>query len=82
MSILDKKHILTIDLDDSSIEYSKKIFFYNTDKNISNLYVKIKKNNDDGVGVELSLTVISFKSFALNSTPTPSSLFLDRKSVV
>lgn len=54
MSILDKKHILTIDLDDSSIEYSKKIFFYNTDKNISNLYVKIKKNNDDGVGVELS----------------------------
>ncbi|MCR1821308.1 SGNH/GDSL hydrolase family protein [Terrisporobacter muris] len=55
MSILDKKHILTIDLDDSSIEYSKKIFFYNTDKNISNLYVKIKKNNDDGVGVELSV---------------------------
>lgn len=54
MSILDKKHILTINLDDSSIEYSKKIFFYNTDKNISNLYVKIKKNNDDGVGVELS----------------------------
>ena len=54
MSILDKKHILTIVLDDSSIEYSKKIFFYNTDKNISNLYVKIKKNNDDGVGVELS----------------------------
>lgn len=54
MSILDKKHILTIDLDDSSIEYSKKIFFYNTDKNISNLYVKIKKNNNDGVGVELS----------------------------
>lgn len=54
MSILDKKHILTIDLDDSSIEYSKKIFFYNTDKNTSNLYVKIKKNNDDGVGVELS----------------------------
>lgn len=53
MSILDKKHILTINLDDSSIEYSNKIKFYNTDKNISNLYVKIKKNND-GVGVELS----------------------------
>lgn len=54
MSILDKKHILTINLDDSSIKCPSSFFFYNTDKNISNLYVKIKKNNDDGVGVELS----------------------------
>lgn len=53
MSILDKKHILTINLDDSSIEYSNKIKFYNTDKNISNLYVKIKKTNNDGVTVDL-----------------------------
>ena len=48
MSILDKKHIITIDLDNSSIEYPKKIKFYNTDKNISNLYVKIKISNNDG----------------------------------
>lgn len=56
MSILDKKHILTINLDDSSIEYSNKIKFYNTDKNISNLYVKIKKTNNDGVTVDLTET--------------------------
>lgn len=56
MSILDKKHILTINLDDSSIEYSNKIKFYNTDKNISNLYVKIKKTNNDGVSVDLTET--------------------------
>lgn len=56
MSILDKKHILTINLDDSSIEYSNKIKFYNTDKNISNLYVKIKKTNNDEVTVDLTET--------------------------
>lgn len=56
MSILDKKHILTINLDDSSIEYSNKIKFYNTDKNISNLYVKIKKINNDEVTVDLNET--------------------------
>ena len=56
MSILDKKHVLTINLDDSSIDYDKKIKFFNTDKNISNLYVKIVKNNADRVKAELSET--------------------------
>lgn len=53
LSILDRKHILTINLDNSSIEFSEKIKFYNTDKNISNLYVKVRKKDEDDVDVDL-----------------------------
>ena len=54
MSILDKKHILTINLDKSSIEFDGNIRFYNTDKNIANLFVKIKKKNSDGADTFLN----------------------------
>ena len=77
MSILDRKHILTIDLDDSSIDYSKNIKFYNTDKGISNLYVRIRKTDDDGAknylnesdlkGLKLNLTVIKPKTDQIRS---------------
>lgn len=53
MSILDKKHILTISLDTRAIEFKEKIKFYNTDRNIANLYVRLKKKNEDDVDIEL-----------------------------
>ncbi|MEG2246418.1 MAG: glycerophosphodiester phosphodiesterase family protein [Peptostreptococcaceae bacterium] len=46
---LDKKFILTANLTSSEIDYPKNIKFYNLDKNIANLYLKLEKNDEYGV---------------------------------
>lgn len=70
MSLLDKKYVLTINLEDSTITYPLNMSFFNTDKNIANLYVKVQYRDDvikyisktDAVNYNIKLTVIKPKS--------------------
>lgn len=70
MSLLDKKYVLTINLEDSTITYPLNMSFFNTDKNIANLYVKVQYRDEvikyisktDAVNYNIKLTVIKPKS--------------------
>lgn len=70
MTLLDKKYSLTINLEDSTVDFPKKMSFFNTDKNIANLYVKIQYRDvvikylskEDAINYKIKLTVIKPKS--------------------
>lgn len=70
MTILDKKYSLTINLEDSSVSTPKKMFFFNTDKNIANMYVKVQYRDgvikyltrEEALNYNIKLTIIKPKN--------------------
>lgn len=73
MSLLDKKYILTINLEDSSISSPFNMSFFNTDENIAILYVKVQYREDiikylskeDAINYNIKLTIVKPKTNAL-----------------
>lgn len=54
MSILDRKYIVTANLNDGTVEAPSTMEFFNTDTGIANIYLKLIKKNSDGVDEEIA----------------------------
>lgn len=69
MSYLDKRVLLKANLETRSIteEKQSKIFFYNTDENIANLYMKLIYVTDDGLSKELQKDEVSGYSLKMTA---------------
>lgn len=62
MSLLDRKYIVTANLDDGSVEAPNIMKFYNTDTGIANIYLKLIKKNSEGIDEELTTSdLIGYK---------------------
>lgn len=69
MSYLDKRVLLKANLETRSIKEEKQseIFFYNTDENIANLYMKLIYVTDDGLSKELQKDEVSGYSLKMTA---------------
>lgn len=69
MSYLDKRVLLKANLETRSIteEKQSEIFFYNTDENIANLYMKLIYVTDDGLSKELQKDEVSGYSLKMTA---------------